>query len=61
MIIDISPPLDADIGLWPGDPRNTLHVGAHDFATGGAFASAMIAITPKGCDLIHRSPATPHS
>jgi arylformamidase len=29
MIIDISPLLDANIGLWPGDPRNTLHIGVH--------------------------------
>ena len=37
----------------------TLHVGAHDFAAGGAFASAMIAVTAKGCDIIHRSPPRP--
>jgi hypothetical protein len=34
----------------------TLHVGAHDSAEGGAFASAMIAATNKGYDLLHRSP-----
>jgi Xaa-Pro aminopeptidase len=41
--------------LAPGDVY-TLHVGAHDVATHGAFASAMIAVTDKGYDLIHRSP-----
>jgi Xaa-Pro aminopeptidase len=35
----------------------TLHVGAHDPASGGAFASAAIAITSTGADLLHRSPA----
>jgi hypothetical protein len=34
----------------------TLHVGAYDVADGGAFASALIAVTDKGYDLIHRSP-----
>jgi hypothetical protein len=38
----------------------SLHVGAHD-AGGGAFASAMIAITPKGYDLLHRSTASKKS
>jgi hypothetical protein len=41
--------------LSPGDVY-TLHVGAHDFATHGAFASAMIAVTNKGYDLLLRSP-----
>ena len=41
--------------LAPGDVY-TLHIGAHDFAEDGAFASAMIAVTDKGYDLIHRSP-----
>jgi hypothetical protein len=35
----------------------SLQVGAND-ASGGAFASAMVAITPNGCDLLNRS-ATP--
>jgi hypothetical protein len=34
----------------------TLCVGTRD-ATGGAFASAMIAITAKGHDFLHRSSA----
>jgi Xaa-Pro aminopeptidase len=34
----------------------SLRVGAHD-AGGGAFASAMVAITSKGYDLVHRSTA----
>jgi len=34
----------------------TLHVGAHDIVSHGAFASAMIAVTHEGYDLIHRSP-----
>jgi hypothetical protein len=42
--------------LAPGDVY-TLHVGAHDPASGGAFASAAIAITATGADLLHRSPA----
>jgi len=33
-----------------------LHVGASDPATGGAVASAMVAITPKGCEVLVRSP-----
>jgi hypothetical protein len=33
----------------------TLQVGAQD-ATGGAFAAAMIAITPGGIDILHRIP-----
>jgi Xaa-Pro aminopeptidase len=42
--------------LAPGDVY-ALRVGAHEAASGGAFASAMIAMTPKGYDLLHRSPA----
>jgi Xaa-Pro aminopeptidase len=41
--------------LAPGDVY-TLHVAAYDFAEDGAFASAMVAVTDKGYDLIHRSP-----
>jgi Xaa-Pro aminopeptidase len=41
--------------LAPGDVY-TLHVGTHDFPTHGAFASAMVAVTDRGYDLIHRSP-----
>ena len=33
-----------------------LHVGVHDPAAGGAFASAMIAMTANGSELLHRSP-----
>jgi hypothetical protein len=40
--------------LAPGDVY-TIHVGARDLAEGGAFTSAMIAITDGGYDLIHRS------
>ena len=46
---------DSQDTLNPGDTY-TLQVGAHD-ANGGAFASAMVAVTPKGCDLLLRSPA----
>jgi len=35
----------------------SLQVGARD-ASGGAFASAMIAVTAEGPDLLHRSPAS---
>jgi Xaa-Pro aminopeptidase len=45
---------DGDTVLAPGDVY-TLHVGAHDFATSGAFASAMIAVTESGHELLHRS------
>jgi Xaa-Pro aminopeptidase len=33
-----------------------LHVGASDPQVGGAVASAMVAITPAGCELLVRSP-----
>jgi Xaa-Pro aminopeptidase len=46
---------DSQDTLIPGDTY-TLQVGAHD-ATGGAFASAIVAVTPKGCELLLRSPA----
>jgi len=46
---------DRDDVLSLGDVY-TLHVGAYDVAEGGAFASAMIAVTDKRYDLIHRSP-----
>jgi Xaa-Pro aminopeptidase len=32
-----------------------LHVGASDPQAGGAVASAMVAITPKGCEVLLRS------
>jgi Xaa-Pro aminopeptidase len=48
---------DATHTLAPGEVY-TLHVGAHEAATGGAFASAAIAITDTGADLLHRSPAS---
>jgi Xaa-Pro aminopeptidase len=35
----------------------TLRVGAHDPAQGGAFASALIAVDAKGCEILLRSPA----
>jgi hypothetical protein len=47
---------DSRHALAAGDVY-TLRVGAHDPASGGAFASALIAITPKGIDLLHRSSA----
>src|SRR5438105_6959414 len=59
MIIDISPPLDADIGLWPGDPRNTLHVGAHvdapnhTLAGAGDITSWPLEIFVGRCNVIH--------
>jgi Xaa-Pro aminopeptidase len=46
---------DAQHALAAGDVY-TLHVGAHDFAGSGGFASAMIAVTDKGYDLLHRFP-----
>jgi hypothetical protein len=46
---------DGDAVLAPGDVY-TLHVGAYDFASSGAFASAMIAVTKSGHDLLHRFP-----
>ena len=33
-----------------------LHVGTSDPQAGGAVASAMVAITPKGCEVLVRSP-----
>ena len=42
--------------LAPGEVYS-LHVGAHDPASGGAVISAMIAITANGSELLHRSPA----
>jgi len=59
MIIDISPPLDADIGLWPGDPRNTLHVGVHvdapnhTLASGGDITSWPLEIFVGRCNVVH--------
>jgi Xaa-Pro aminopeptidase len=47
---------DASHTLAPGDVY-ALHIGAHDPARGGAFASAIVVITAKGYDLIHRSTA----
>ena len=46
---------DSDDMFKIGDTYS-LRVGAHD-AGGGAFASAMVAITSKGYDLVHRSTA----
>ncbi|HEY7301220.1 MAG TPA: M24 family metallopeptidase [Xanthobacteraceae bacterium] len=46
---------DGEAVLAPGDIY-TLHVGAYDFAARGAFASAMIAVTGNGHELLHRSP-----
>jgi Xaa-Pro aminopeptidase len=46
---------DARHVLKAGDVY-ALHVGASDPPTIGAVASAMIAITPKGCELLLRSP-----
>jgi Xaa-Pro aminopeptidase len=48
--------LDARQTLAPGDTY-TVRVGARDQATGGAFASAVIAITAAGQTILHRSPA----
>ena len=41
--------------LAPGDVY-ALHVGASDPQAGGAVASAMVAITPNGCEVLVRSP-----
>jgi hypothetical protein len=46
---------DGDAVLASGDIY-TLHVGAYDFATSGAFASAMITVTGNGHELLYRSP-----
>jgi Xaa-Pro aminopeptidase len=46
---------DARHVLKAGDVY-ALHVGASDPQTGGAVASAMVAITPKGCEVLVRSP-----
>jgi Xaa-Pro aminopeptidase len=51
---------DAAHTLSPGDIF-TLRVGAHEPVHGGAFASAMIAITATGHTVLHRSPAALHS
>ena len=47
---------EADHALSPGEVY-TLHIGAHNPASGGALTSAAIAITATGADLLHRSPA----
>ena len=47
---------DSSHALAPGEVY-TLRVGAHDPVTGGALISAMIAITDKGADVLHCSPA----
>jgi arylformamidase len=55
MLIDISPPIDASIRVWPGDTpfehdvsdiRTTVHVGAH--------ADAPLHIVPNGSDIASR-------
>jgi Xaa-Pro aminopeptidase len=47
---------DASHTFAPGDVY-ALRVGAHDPASGGAFASAIVAVTAKGHDLILHPPA----
>jgi Xaa-Pro aminopeptidase len=43
--------------LWVhSDDVYALHVGARDPEVGGAIASAMITMTPKGCEVLVRSP-----
>jgi Xaa-Pro aminopeptidase len=46
---------DARHVLAAGDVY-ALHVGSSDPQAGGAVASAMVAITPKGCEVLVRSP-----
>jgi Xaa-Pro aminopeptidase len=46
---------DASHVLKAGDVY-ALHVGTSDPQPGGAVASAMVAITPKGCEVLVRSP-----
>jgi len=46
---------DARHVLAAGDVY-ALHVGLSDPQAGGAVASAMVAITPKGCEVLVRSP-----
>jgi Metallopeptidase family M24 len=46
---------DARHVLEPGDVY-ALHVGTSDPQAGGAVASAMVAITPTGCEVLVRSP-----
>jgi Xaa-Pro aminopeptidase len=47
---------DGNDTMTAGDVYS-LQVGAYDAATGGAFASALVAITSKGSELLLRSPA----
>jgi Xaa-Pro aminopeptidase len=43
--------------LWvQSDDVYALHVGARDPEAGGAIVSAMITMTPKGCEVLVRSP-----
>jgi Xaa-Pro aminopeptidase len=46
---------DARHALSAGDVY-ALHVGSSDPQAGGAVASAMVAITPNGCEVLVRSP-----
>jgi Xaa-Pro aminopeptidase len=41
--------------LAPGDVY-ALHVGAHDPAAGAAFASAIVAVTKSGTEVLYRTP-----
>ena len=47
---------DASHVLAPGEVYS-LHVGAYDPACGGGFASAMVAATASGHELLYRSPS----